>query len=411
MGDPAGGRIAEDGTVYVLMPDGSEHTVGQWAAGDPAAGLAHYRRRYDDLAVELDLARKRLKTGHATPDQAVAVAQRIKESLVTPTCVGDIAALVTKADTLSELAETRRGELSAERKQAREDALERRRAIADEAEKLARSTQWKATGQRFRDLLDEWKALPRFDKRAEQAQWERFSTARQQFDKARKQHFAELDAARADAAVVKDELIRRAEALSSSTDWAVTSRAYRDLMEEWKAAPRAGKQEEDRLWAAFRGAQDKFFAARSEVFAQRNEEEVRNLEAKQAILTEVDELFPVRDPREARRRFSALMERWEQIGHVPRDDKSALDRRIRSAENKIRQSEQDHWRRTDPAARALAENTVNSFRTSVAKLEKQIAAAEAAGDERKAAKARASLESTQALLAAAEGALAEYSTD
>ena len=65
----------------------------------------------------------------------------------------------------------RRVELSEAKEKARSEALSRRAAIADEAEKLASSQQWKATGQRFRELLDEWKALPRFDKEEEQEQW------------------------------------------------------------------------------------------------------------------------------------------------------------------------------------------------------------------------------------------------
>ncbi len=409
MGDVEAGRIADDGTVYVRMPDGSDKAVGQWAAGDPAAGMEHYRRRYDDLVVELDLARKRLKSGNTSPAQAVAVANRIKEALEQPTFLGDIALLAQKADAVIELADARRVELAAAKKQAKEDALARRTAIADEAESLAGSTKWKATGQRYRELLDEWKALPRFDKAAEQAQWERFSAARSRFDKIRKQHFAELDEARGQAVVVKDELIRRAEALSSSTDWGETSRAFRDLMAEWKAAPRAGRDQEDRLWAAFRAAQDKFFDARNAVFTERNEEEVRNLAAKEAILAEVEDLFPVRDSRAARARFSALMGRWEQIGHVPRNDKPGLDKRLRSFEKRIRESEADHWRRTDPAARALAQNTVDSFQASLAKLQRQLEQAQAGGDDRRAAKISNSMESTKLLLAAAERALAEYS--
>lgn len=409
MADSEAGRIADDGTVYVRMPDGSEHAVGQWAAGDPAAGLAYFRRRYDDLVVEVDLAAKRLKSGNATPDQAIAVAGRVAAALQAPTFVGDLAELAAKADSVVALAGAKREEAAAAKKQARQDALARRAAIADEAASLAESQQWKATGQRFRELLDEWKALPRFDKGAEQATWERFSAARSAFDRARREHFAELDAARGEAVLVKDELIRRAEALSSSTDWADTARAYRDLMAEWKAAPRAGRDQEDRLWAAFRAAQDKFFDARNAVLSERSDEEARNLAEKQQILAEVDALFPVADPRKARAAFSALMERWDRIGHVPRTDKPGLDKRVRSAEDRIRRAEQEQWRRTDPAARARAADTVASFRASAAKLEKQKAAAEAGGDAAKAAKLTRSLESTRALLEAAERALAEFS--
>jgi hypothetical protein len=71
--------------------------------------------------------------------------------------------------------------------------------------------------------------------------------------------------------------------------------------------------------------------------------------------------------------------------------------------------EQDQWRRTDPAKRALAESTVSTFRESLAKLEAEAAAATEAGNERKAADLTGRVEQTRALLEAAEKSLAEYS--
>ena len=411
MGESVPGRMDDDGTVYVRMPDGSERSIGQWAAGDPEAGLAYFTRRYQDLVVELDLMRTRLKKGQAKPADAVALAERIKQAATEPSFLGDLTALDGKADQLAELAGVRKTEIAEEKEQAKADASARRKGIADEAASLANSQQWKATGQKFRELLDEWKALPRFDKAAEQEQWERFRTARSAFDKARRQHFAKLDEQRAEAIVVKDDIIRRAQALSSSTDWASTSRAYRDLMTEWKAAPRATREQEDRLWQAFRAAQDTFFDARKAVFSERDEEEKKNLEAKEAILAKVDALFPVTDPQAARQKLSEFMDQWDQIGYVPRDAKAKIEKRLRSAERKIRDSEQERWKRTDPAARALAETTANTFRNSVAQREQELATAEESGDAGAIAKAKSALESAQALLAAAEGALSEYSEE
>ena len=411
MTDSDFGRVADDGTVYVLLPDGTEHKVGQWAAGDPSAGLAHYRRRYEDLVVEVTLTSKRLKSGAATPEQALAVVTKIRGSLAEPAFVGDIAGLEARLTSLEAAVAERRGVLAEQKKAARDAALARRTEIADEAETMAQSTQWKASGERYRALLDEWKALPRFDKGAEQVQWERFSAARSVFDKRRRQHFAELDATRAEAVTVKRELIRRAEALATSTEWGPTSRAYRDLMAEWKAAPRAGRAEDDKLWTEFRAAQDKFFAARNEADSERSADESKNLAAKLEILAKAEALVPAKDHRAARAELSRLMEQWDAIGFVPRNDKQSLERRLRAVEVSLRDAEKDHWRRTDPAAKDRAERTVESFRSSVAKLEKKLATAEASGDERAIADAQSSLESSRALLGAAEAALAEYSSN
>lgn len=129
--------------------------------------------------------------------------------------------------------------------------------------------------------MDTWKGLPRLDRKSDDELWHRFSHARSAFSKRRKAHFAALDAQREDARKAKEKLVTEAEALSGSTDWVTTAARYRDLMTEWKAAGRAQRESEDDLWNRFRGAQDVFFAARSEVFAERDAEQGENLKLKE----------------------------------------------------------------------------------------------------------------------------------
>ena len=126
----------------------------------------------------------------------------------------------------------------ARKAEQREAALVVRRALADEAESLRDSTSWKATTERYAAIVEEWKALPRGDRGAEQELWQRISAARTAFDKRRRAHFSELDGQRKDALTRKRELIAQAEALSTSTDWQRTSKQLRDLMADWKNAPR-----------------------------------------------------------------------------------------------------------------------------------------------------------------------------
>src|SRR5581483_3266893 len=54
-GDPHRfGRVDPDGTVWLVTSAG-ERVIGSWQAGDPEAAFAHFGRRYDDLATEVDL--------------------------------------------------------------------------------------------------------------------------------------------------------------------------------------------------------------------------------------------------------------------------------------------------------------------------------------------------------------------
>lgn len=402
------GWVDADGTVHVRLPHGGDAVVGQFAAGDAPAALAFFERKFADVVAEVRLTAERLQQGRATPDQADAVVTRIRESLSSPTYVGDLGGLEQLLDTLHTAAAERRLTGQAEKARARNETLAARAAIAEEAEQLATSTQWKATGDRFRELLEQWKALPRFDKRAEEELWGRFSAARSAFDKARRAYFSQLDATRAQAVQVKNALIAEAEELSASREWGPTTRAYRDLLQRWKDAPRASRQQEDALWTRFHAAREVFFSARNEENSVRDADQGRNQAAKEALLVRAEALLPVRDVSAARQQMRGIVAEWEAIGYVPRAAKAGLESRLQKVEDAIGRAERQEWQRTDPAMRERAEQTVAGFLASVAKLEDDLASAQAAGNAKKAASVESSLDSTRALLAAAERVLAEY---
>ena len=255
--------------------------------------------------------------------------------------VGDLASLGARVDALDALVAERRTAAAEERAAAKAAALAAREAIVAEAEPLAESTQWKATGERFKALLDEWKAAPRADRTGEQALWKRFSHARSQFDKHRRQYFARLDGERGEAKQVKEALVAEAEALSGSTDWGATAGAYRDLMTRWKAAGRAGKADEDALWTRFRAAQDAFFAARNAALGERDAGFAENLAAKEALLAEAEAIDTSEPQGAPRPRCAAIQERWETIGHVPRGDKERIEGRLRRVEDAVRKGEEE----------------------------------------------------------------------
>ncbi len=143
----------------------------------------------------------------------------------------------------------------------------------------------------MRQLLDEWKALPRLEKSVDDALWRRFSTARTTYTRRRKSHFAELNEKREGARVVKERLAVEAEALADLDR--VGRRPpgkYRDLMRQWKAAGPAPKGVDDQLWKRFRGAQDSFFGARDAANAELDQEFAANAEKKEALLVEAEAL-------------------------------------------------------------------------------------------------------------------------
>lgn len=402
------GRVDADGTVYVHTAEG-ERAVGSWLAGDPADGLAFYERRYQTLSVDIDLLQHRLTDAGLAPEEAMAKIGKLRAQVDDPVCVGDLAALRQRLDALVSVVDERREQRVAERQAARDAARAGREALVAEAERLADSTQWKATGERFRAMVEEWKEAPRLDRSGEQELWQRLSHARAAFDKRRRAHFAELETRHHEAAATKQRLIKEAEQLSSSTQWGPTAAAYRDLMQQWKAAGPAGKPQEEKLWQAFRAAQDAFFTARSEAFAERDAGQAENLQAKQALLAEAEALLPVTDHKAARRQLRSLQDRWNAAGQVPRADKEPLEARLRAVEQAVKTAEESQWRRSNPEARARAKATADQLTTALEKLGRQRAAALEAGDDRLVSELDEAIAARQAWLGSAEQALAEFS--
>jgi hypothetical protein len=375
------GRIDAEGTVFVRTADG-ERPVGSWQA-DAEAGLAYYVRRYDDLATEVTLLEQRLDSGAADPASTRTHAAELLEQLPTASVVGDIGALDKRLTTLIAAAEEKIGANAAAREQARADAIAAKERLAVEAEQIAEAgTSWKASGDRLRSIVEEWKQIKGIDRKTDDALWKRFAAARDAFGKRRGQHFAQLDADRGAAKAAKEKLIERAEELAQSTEWKETATAMRDLMAEWKATGRAGRDSEETLWTRFRAAQDSFFTRRSATFAERDAEQIENQRKKDEVIRAAEAL-DISDPKAAQAALRSLQSRYDEIGHVPRESMHRSDERMRAAEQRVRAAVDAEWARGSVSSNPfLAE-----LRARLAEAEAKLERAKHAGDPARIAKA------------------------
>ena len=204
---------------------------------------------------------RRLASGTGDARKIKSAAAALAETLPTAAVLGDVDALAARLTAIVEHADAAAAAEKAKRDEHRAAQTARKEALAVEAEDLAaNSTQWKAAGDRLREILDEWRTITGLDRKTDDALWKRYSAARETFNRRRGSHFAELDRERAGARQAKEALCERAEELADSTDWGPTAAAFRDLLTEWKAAGRAAKDVDDALWQRFKAAQDTFFA-------------------------------------------------------------------------------------------------------------------------------------------------------
>ena len=391
-------RVSEDGHV-TLLDNGEEVQVGQYPDATEQEALAYFVRKYDDVVSQTMLLEQRVAAG-APAGEIQKTLDHLQDTVEARGMVGDLPTLRDRLAALQDTLDERRTADKAALEAAQAEQLAVREGIVAEAEDWAakdpHQVQWKQASARMAELFDQWKAAqkagPRLGKSVEDGLWKRFRAARTTFDKHRRAFFSQLDATNAEAKSVKEKLIARAEKLSSSTDWGPTTAAYRDLMDEWKAAPRASRKEDDALWARFRGAQDTFFAARKAANDEIDREYGDNLKVKEQILAEGQKLLPFTDLKAGRAALNDLRGRWEDAGRVPRKDISRMESGFRKLEEALKQAEDEHWQKTNPETQARTSSAVSQLQETIAGLEKDLEQAQAQGDQKKITQAQEALD-------------------
>jgi len=418
IGDPSKfGRVAEDGTVYVITPEG-ERAVGSYPGKSNEEALAYFVRKFESVASEVALLSARIKSGALVPEDAQAAVAKLREQVASLNGVGDLKTLALAVEQIPQLVEDHRAAYDAKKaaenlaKEAkRKEAAELKEKLVAEAESLALSESWKSTGERLKTLLDEWKAAARLDKKSDAELWKRFSSARNKFDKRRRTHFAQLETQTSVVAATKTQIVEEAKKLATSKEWIATANRFKELMDAWKAAGRGKKSSDTKLWEEFKAAQDAFFTAKKADLERRQGSMVSNLAKREELMPAFEALLPVKDVKAARKQFHDLMDKWSRIGITERSKRAALEARIEAIEAEINALHDEQARRTDPTAIAHANSVVQGLLDAIANYEKAAAKAEATGDVAKAKQAREATEARRSWLAEAQKGLADFKSN
>ena len=397
------GRVDEAGAVFVRVGD-TERLAGEYPDATPEEALAYFVRKFTALEGEVTLLEQRAKGGAPASDLAKAGAHLL-ETIDAANAVGDLLALRARVEAVQgQVAELTEAETEAQ-KAASAAAVVERTKIVEAAEALAAQDleriQWKRATAELDELFTSWQQHqttgPRIPKAIGDELWKRFRAARSKLDAARRAFYAQQDSSQKDARTAKLALIEQAEALAPKAADGIP--AYRKLLDDWKAAGRAGRKIDDQLWERFKAAGDALYSAKAEVVAQENTEYTGNLEAKLALLAEAEGILKVTDRRQARELLQGVQRRWESIGRVPREQVKIVEDRLRKIEAHVRKLDEDHWVRSDPARQERSAGFAGQLEDSIAKLEQELAVAEAAGNAKAIDSAKQALETQRAWLA------------
>lgn len=374
-------RVDDAGNVYVTDSEG-ERLIGQYADVTPEEALAFFVRKFNDTNASLVLIEQRAKNGAAATEISESAA-KLAEQITARAGIGNYDALSTRLAALQASLEGLTEAEKARRAEATEKALAERTTIVEEIEKLAASDpaglRWKDVSAQIDALFAQWqeaqKSGPRLSKKDGDTLWKRFRDARNKLDHERRAYFAELDQRTKSSKSVKEELIAAAEKLSG--DNSLTQ--YRDLLEKWKKAPRAGKKVDDALWARFKTAGDSLYQAKKAADDEEDAAYSGNLEVKLAILAEAELLLTATDAESARATLKALNKRWDVAGKVPRAQLKSTEERMRKVEGAVRKLEDAKWSASDPEKIARSSGLAGQIEQKIAELTAERDAAQKAG--------------------------------
>lgn len=407
--DQPWGRVDDDGTVSVREGD-QWRVVGQYPDGTAEEALAYYERKFSDLASEVSLLEVRHRRGGASAADLRATASTLSGKIAGASAVGDLAALGARVEALTaSLTEASAAE-AAQAREAVDAAIAERTRLVEQAEVIAardpRTVQWKTASAEMSSLFDQWQSHqqngPHLPKSVSQSLWKRFRDARATVDKHRREFYAELDEAHKAVRERKNRLVERAEALAPRGEDGIG--AYRDLLNEWKSAGRAGKKVDDALWARFKAAGDALYSARAGREAAEVEASKEKIDAKRELLEQARPILDMQDLPAARSALTAIQRSWDEIGRVfPREQERALDDELRKIEVSVRSREDAEWTRNNPETTARANDMTRQLYDAIEKLEAELAEATARKDQRAIKQATDALEARRAWLRAVEG--------
>lgn len=190
---------------------------------------------------------------------------------------------------------------------------------------------WKEKGDEILAIFAEWKTIGPVPESVNDQIWKRFRDAQNVFNHNRKVYFDQLNSGKDKNLELKTALCEQAEKLSESTQFDATSKLLISLQEKWKSIGPVPESKNELIWARFRAACDKFFKRKDEFYKEKNAGEKENLQAKEALIKQVQALDNIEDSNTAFAELKKLQQQWLTIGFVPIKAKADLQTRYSKA--------------------------------------------------------------------------------
>lgn len=268
----------------------------------------------------------------------------------------------------------------AKRREFYQSAQKLKEELIEQARKVALSEEWNQATEEMNALMQQWKAAGSAGKETDDALWEQFNAARQQFFDRKHEHWEQLQGKFENARQVKENLIEQAAALEDSQEWQKTSEKFRKLMDEWKAVGSAGREHEDALWEKFNSSRQKFYERRNAHYDELHQEQGERYDAKKKLVAQAKEIANARSyTRENTKVMKDLGVEWKKVGSCGKEHEDQIWKEFRSIMDEyfdgLKQwNEQRHsqWRQRMQDARARKLELIQNQKRQIQRMKEEM---------------------------------------
>ena len=268
----------------------------------------------------------------------------------------------------------------AKRREFYQSAQKLKEELIEQARKVALSEEWNQATEEMNALMQQWKAAGSAGKETDDALWEQFNAARQQFFDRKHEHWEQLQGKFENARQVKENLIEQAAALEDSQEWQKTSEKFRKLMDEWKAVGSAGREHEDTLWEKFNSSRQKFYERRNAHYDELHQVQGERYDAKKKLVAQAKEIADAKSyTRENTKVMKDLGVEWKKVGSCGKEHEDQIWKEFRSIMDEyfdgLKQwNEQRHsqWRQRMQDARARKLELIQNQKRQIQRMKEEM---------------------------------------
>ena len=183
--------------------------------------------------------------------------------------------------------------------------------------------QWDEVTKQIIALQEDWKKLGYASRKANAALFARFRKSCDDFFAKKAEFYKNMKEELSSNLAKKIDLCERAEALMDSTDWKEATDKFVEMQKEWKTIGPVVKKYSDNVWKRFIAACDHFFEEKKKQNVNVHAVEHDNLKAKKEVIANLKATIE-EAAEDAAQTVRDLMDRWQEIGHVPFKEKDKI---------------------------------------------------------------------------------------